>query len=65
MAFVGGIGEVLGFEAEAVTVFIDLTALSDVGTVKKITGIELYSRFCCVDFHYPSGCRLIYSNCVV
>jgi hypothetical protein len=42
----------LGFQAKGKSMLVGNTVLSDVGTIKKITSVKLYSGFSCFD---PKG----------
>jgi hypothetical protein len=53
------IGEVLGFEAEAVAIFVDVALLAGDGAVEKISGVELDAGLSGGDFHDAAAGRLV------
>ena len=66
----GGIGgiiravrKLLCFQAEGISVLVDFSAFADVGTVKKVSGVELNSRLVGEHFHDPSALFLCDTGC--
>ena len=55
LGLVGGIREMIGFDAETIMLFINDTALALNGAVEEVAGIELNSRFGGVNFHDTPG----------
>src|SRR4029077_14294395 len=57
---VGGVGEVLGLEAEACAVFAHASRLSVNRAVEKVSAIELDARLVREDFEHAAGRRLVH-----
>ena len=54
-----GIREMLGLQAEAVAIVIDLSAFAHIGPVEEIAGIELEPRFGREDLHRATALWLM------
>ena len=55
---IGRIWEVLGFQAEAGVLVVDVAVLARQGSIQEIAGVELYSGLSGFYGEYPAGGRL-------
>lgn len=60
---VGGIGEVLGFEAEAAVFAVGDAGGTLVFAVEEVAGVELHAGFGGVDFQHAAGRRFAEPRC--